>query len=37
MFKLKNKDIRMTSTTFSTVSIVDFEQVIICWDMNMQK
>ena len=31
MFRVKNKDIRTTST--SSVSLVDFEQVNICWDI----
>ena len=31
MFRVKNKDIRMTST--STVSLVDFKQVNVCWDV----
>ena len=38
MFKVTNKDTRTTSlelrtyiTPFSTVSIVDFEQIHICW------
>ena len=39
MFKVNNKDTRTTSLTlntfqlFSSVSIVDFEQVIVCWVM----
>ena len=31
MFRFKNKDIRTTST--SSLSPVDFEQVNICWDV----
>ena len=31
MFKGKNKDIRTRST--SIVSLVDFEQVNVCWDV----
>ena len=31
MFSGKNKDIRMTST--SSDSLVDFEQVNVCWDV----
>ena len=30
MFRGKNKDIRTTST--SSISLVDFEQVNVCWD-----
>ena len=32
MFKVNNKYTRMTSVTFSTVSIVDFEEVNGSWD-----
>ena len=33
MFNVNNKDIRTNSffTSFSSVSIVDFEQVNVCW------
>ena len=31
MFRGKNKDIRTRST--SSVSLVDFEQVDVCWDI----
>ena len=31
MFRAKNKDIKTTST--STDSLIDFEQVNICWDV----
>ena len=34
MFRVNNKNIRMKSMTpFSSVSIVDFEQVNISWDV----
>ena len=35
MFKVNNKNSRTASIfhTFSNVSIVDFEQVNVCWDM----
>ena len=32
MFKVKNKDIRMTSLTFFYCFIVDFGQVNVCWE-----
>ena len=31
MFRGKNKDIQKTST--SSVSVIDFEQVNVCWDV----
>ena len=35
MFKVNNKSTRMTSMTrFSSVSIVDFEQVNVSWDVS---
>ena len=38
MFKVTNKNTRMTSltyfTTFSSVSVVDFEQVNVSWVLN---
>ena len=35
MFKVNNKNTRMTSTArFSSVSIVDFEQVNVNWDFS---
>ena len=38
MFKVNNKNTRMTSltyfTTFSSVSVVDFEQVNVSWVLN---
>ena len=35
MFKVNNKNNRMTSMTrFSSVSIVDFEQVNVSWDVS---
>ena len=34
MFKVNNKDTRTTSmTSFSSVSIVKFEQVNVCWEI----
>ena len=34
MFKVNNKNTRMTSMThFSSVSIADFEQVNVSWDV----
>ena len=33
MFKVYNKNIRKTSIPFSSVSIVDFEQVNNTWEM----
>ena len=35
MFKVNNKNTRMTSMThFSSVSIADFEQVNVSWDVS---
>ena len=35
MFKVNNKNSRMTSMTrFSSISIVDFEQVNVSWDVS---
>ena len=35
MFKVKNEDKkrRRMMSSFSSISIVDFEQVIVCWDI----
>ena len=32
MFKVNNKNTRTMSTPFSSVSIVEFEQVSVSWD-----
>ena len=32
MFKVNNKDTSTLWTTFSSFSVVDFEQVIVCWE-----
>ena len=38
MFKVNNKNTRMTSMThFSSVSIVEFEQVNVSWDVSDKK